>query len=95
MAKLYTPKQRSDVLKSLGIKSIDKKVTGDEAAKILTWRAQQEHNIVHIYNTASIRRHVHDGNIHPGEGHGSRYPVEQVFDLPIAPMRRGRYTKSQ
>ena len=88
MAHLYTQKERQEVLKFLRIKSIDGKVTGIEAARILTWRAKSEFGIDREYDDASLRRHVKEGNIHADpNSRKSRYPVEEVFDLVIYPTR--------
>jgi hypothetical protein len=92
MARLYTTKHRQEILRSLEIKPVDGKVTGKEAALILSWRAQKEFGVPRQYNDASVRRHVAQGNIQADpHNRKNRYPVEIVFDLNISPTR-GRHT---
>lgn len=94
--RLYTPKQRQEILISLAIKPKNGKVTGKEAAEILTWRAKNESGIDHQYTPTILRRHVEKGNLvaYPGtklteEGRSrkSLYDVEAVFELSIEPRR--------
>ncbi len=90
MAVLYTRKQIQDALAELRILPIDGKVNGQEAARILTWRAKAEQGIEHVYTDVSIRRHVEQGNLKIAEKVNSRfnrYRVEDVFLLPISPHR--------
>jgi hypothetical protein len=87
MAQLYTPGQRLEILNELGIQAIRGKVTGDEAASILTWRAMKEFSIEHKYDAASLRQRALKGDIKPGAGRKNRYPVGKVFELPISPAR--------
>lgn len=102
MVRLYTPKQRSDVLKILNIKPENGLVDGKEAAAILTWRAKEEYGVVHRYETRALARHVEQKNIvpvAPGTRRNMRatknlYPVAKVFELPIAPTR-GRPIEQQ
>jgi hypothetical protein len=91
MARTYTTQQRRNILRDLGIKPEHGTVTGKEAARILTWRAKEEEDIEHIYDPGSLRRHAQEGNITADTSNPrlSRYPVEKVFELPIAP-KRGR-----
>lgn len=95
MVRLYTPKQRSDVLKLLSIKPVNGLVDGREAAAILTWRAQEEYKVTHQYEPRALIRHVEQKNIKPvvsGTRSNNRatknfYPVAKVFELPISPTR--------
>lgn len=90
MAVLYTPEEIQEALRQLRIKPKDGKVTGKEAAKILTWRAKEEHGIKHVYPDAAIRRHVERGNLKVAEQVNPRfnlYWVEDVFELPLVPRR--------
>ncbi|HEY7415049.1 MAG TPA: hypothetical protein VH593_07640 [Ktedonobacteraceae bacterium] len=91
MAVLYTPKEIQDVLRELRIKPVDgNKVTGKEAARILTWRAKAEQGIEHTYPDSAIRRHVERGNLKIAEQVNPRfnlYKVEDIFDLPLVPRR--------
>jgi hypothetical protein len=91
MARTYTTAQRREILRQLGIKPEHGTVTGKEAARILTWRAKEEEGVEHVYDPGSLRRHAQEGNITADTSNPrlSRYPVEKVFELPIAP-RRGR-----
>ena len=89
MAVLYTPKELQEALKELRIKPINGRVTTQEAARILSWRAKAEHGIEHVYNASAVRRHIHAGNLTP-EPVSTRfnlYKVEDIFDLPLAPKR--------
>jgi hypothetical protein len=90
-ARPYNTEQQDAILHQLGIKSRRGKVTGKEAAVILTWRAREEQGIERTYDPASLRQHVREGNIVADTTNPrmSRYPVVQVFELPIRP-RRGR-----
>ncbi len=88
MAKLYTAKAKQEALRSLEIKPIDGKLTGREAAQVLEWRAKQEFGIDRKYDDASLRKHVQHGNLHADpDNRGSRYLVEEIFDLGIYPAR--------
>jgi hypothetical protein len=89
MAFLYTPEDIQATLLALRIKPINGMVTSQEAAKILTWRAKNEFDIDRIYNAGTIRRHIQLGNLkaEPENKRLNRYPVEAIFDLPIAPRR--------
>lgn len=88
MAKLYTAKTKQEVLRSLEIKPIAGKVTGREAAQILEWRAKKEFDLDRKYDDASLRKHVQKGNLRADPGNrGSRYSVEEIFDLAIYPTR--------
>lgn len=92
MAVLYTSKVIKSVLQTLHIKPIGGYVSSKEAAAILTWRASAEEGITHIYTPASVRRHVHTGNLVPRRVSPrlNRYKVEDVFALHLAP-KRGRH----
>jgi len=90
-------KRQQEILKALAIKSKDGKVTGKEAAAILTWRAKEEAGVEHEYKPSILRRHVESGNLvaHPGtkvnektgESRKSLYEVETIFELSIEPNR--------
>jgi len=97
MVHLYTAERKQEVLQFLNIKPIDGKVTGREAARILSWRAREEEGIVHQYNPSTLRRHVKQGNLVPypgtkitnkGASRKSLYDVDVVFELQIAQKRR-------
>lgn len=92
LAVLYTTKEIQDALKALRIKPIDGKVTTQEAARILSWRAKAEFGIEHTYNTSSVRRHIQMGNLKPEQvsTRFNRYKVEDIFDLPLSPNRGTR-----
>lgn len=96
MTRLYTLKQQQEILKALAIKSKDGKVTGKEAAEILTWRAKEEAGVEHQYAPSILRRHVESGNLvaYPGtkvtadgKSRKSLYDVVAIFDLSIEPNR--------
>lgn len=95
MVRLYTPKQRADILKVLSIKPVRGTVTGREAAAILSWRAKEEYKVIHQYDPSTLRRHVEQKNITPIKISEKKnaYKVEEVFELPIAP-KRGKGTST-
>ena len=99
MAKLYTDRQIAKALKELEIAPMNGKVNGNEAARILTWRAKQEQGIDFEYQDTALRQHVAQGHFEEGtvdpKSRGSRYPVEQVFVLPIAPKRQANRQTSK
>lgn len=89
MATLYTDKQMAKALKELRIAPINGKVNAEEAARILSWRVKAEQEIDFEYKPDAIRQHVRYGNfegLDPKE-RGSKYPIDQVFRLPLAPQR--------
>lgn len=92
MARLYTEEDIAEVLKLLRIAPEEGKVNAEEAARILSWRAKEEQNLEYEYKPDAIRQHVRYGHFEKGtidkKIRGSRYPIEQVFKLPIAPKRR-------
>src|SRR6266567_3131228 len=91
MARLYTRKQINEVLKELQIKPLENKVTSQEAARILTWRAKHEHNMEHEYTDATVRRHVALGNLKDVKQVSTRhslYSVDEVFELPLKPRHK-------
>lgn len=90
MAVLYTPEEIQEALRRLRIKPKDGKVTGEEAARILSWRAKEEQGIEHAYPASAIRRHVERGNLNIAERVNPRfnlYLVEDIFELPLVPKR--------
>jgi hypothetical protein len=92
MARLYTEEDISKVLIELRIAPIDGKVDANEAACILSWRAREEQGLEYKYTSDAIRQHVRMKHFEEGSidrsKRGSRYPVDQVFKLPLAPKRR-------
>jgi hypothetical protein len=92
MAILYTPEDISKVLIELRIDPVDGKVDANEAARILSWRAKAEQDLDYEYAPDAIRQHVRANRFEEGsidlKKRGSRYPVDQVFRLPIVPKRR-------
>lgn len=89
MAVLYTRKQIQDALKEMSIKPVDGMVTGQEAARILTWRAKHEQGITHEYLDSAVRRHVQRGHLtpYPVNIRFNMYKVEDIFDLSLVPKR--------
>lgn len=91
MAVLYTAKEIARVLKDLRIEAINGKVDANEAARILSWRAKAEQGIDFEYQAVAVRQHVRYGHFEAGtidpNARGAKYPVEQVFRLPLAPRR--------
>ncbi len=75
-------------LKELRIKPIENRITSQEAASILTWRANREYQIDCIYKEGSVRRHVALGNLKDVKRESSRhsfYNIDEVFEIPIKP----------
>ena len=96
MARWYDPRQKIEILHSLGINALHGKVTGDEAARILTWRAKEEYGVTHKYTPSILRRHVESGNLQAypgtkltedGKSRKNLYDADAVFELEIAPRR--------
>src|SRR5260221_2032917 len=96
MGVMYTPEQMQATLIALRIKPKNGMVTGSEAARILTWRAEDEQGVKHRYLDSAVRRHVERGNIkaYPVNARFNMYKVEDVFEIPLSP-RRGRVPKSE
>lgn len=99
MATFYSEKEQQKILKELHIAPVDGKVDGSEAARILTWRAKQEHDVEYAYDATSIRQQARQGNFPEGtiDTSNSRhnlYLAQSVFSLPIAP-RRGASRKGK
>ena len=92
MATLYTDKDITNVLKKLRIAPENGKVDGNEAARILTWRANNEYKVDYAYDAVAVRQHVKQkhfppGTVDPTNKRRNLYQVEAVFKLPIAPKR--------
>jgi hypothetical protein len=97
MARLYTRKQMNEVLKELRIKPVEDRVTSQEAAAILSWRAKQEHQTDYTYTDRSVRRHVTLGNLKDIKRVSTRqslYAIEEVFELPLKPRHHGSEKQS-
>jgi hypothetical protein len=67
-------------------------LTGNEAAKVLTWRAEHEFQVHYQYDAGALRQHVRAGYLKKDEvdtTHPRRtlYPYRIVFQLPISPRR--------
>jgi len=104
MPRLYTPEERKEVLTTLRIRPKGGKLSGKEAALVLTWRAKEEFGVEHEYKPSILRRHVEQGNLkaYPatkltGEGKSRKnvYDVEAVFALEIEPNRGLKVIKQQ
>jgi hypothetical protein len=95
MARLYTKRDIDAALRELRIAPEGGRVSGNEAAKILAWRARDEYGVEHTYTTNSIRLHVRQGHFPEGSvdttnERNSLYRVEAIFQLPIHPRRGPR-----
>jgi len=91
MARLYTRTQMNEALKELRIKPVENRVTSQEAAAILSWRAKQEHQTDYTYTDRSVRRHVTLGNLKDIKRVSTRhslYSLEEVFELPLKPRHQ-------
>ena len=95
MGVMYTPEQIQAALVALRIKPKNGMVTGREAARILSWRAEDEQGVKHRYLNSALRRHVERGNItaYPVNARFNMYKVEDVFDLSLT--KRGRVPKTE
>jgi hypothetical protein len=94
LATFYTDKEIAKTLRDLHIKPEEGRVTGAEAARILSWRARQEYQTEYTYDATALRQHVKKGHFPQGSivhqnARQNLYPVDVVFSLPIAP-RRGK-----
>lgn len=92
MAYLYTEKDILKTLKELRIAPENGKVDGAEAAKILSWRAKQEHDVNYQYDATAIRQHMKKGHFPEGavtkaSRRSNLYQVDIIFKLPISPRR--------
>lgn len=93
MSVLYTMREKQDALKELRIKPKEGKVTSQEAARILSWRAEREFGIKHEYTTSAVRRHIQTGSLTVAEAVSRRqnmYHVDDVFEVPLKPRRKGQ-----
>lgn len=93
MAVLNTPEKIRLALSELSIKPIDGKVSGKEAASILTWRAKYEQNVDHTYKIGTINKHSDKLGVTPAHARKNLYDVNAVFDLEIEPKRGNQKTK--
>ena len=92
MATSYTEEEMAKTLQELHIAPEEGMVDGQEAAKILTWRAKEEYQVEHDYSATSIRQHVKVGHIDIKDidttnPRRSRYVYTIIFRLPLAPRR--------
>jgi len=98
VARLYTEEDIAAALKELRIEPEDGMVNAEEAALIMSWRVKTEKGLEYTYRPDSVRQHVSAGHFKEGtvdaNARGSRYPVEQVFRLRLAP-RRGKARKKE
>lgn len=98
MSVLYTTEEMQAALKELRIKPHAGKITSQEAACVLTWRAKAEQGAEHHYPATAIRQHVRRGNLKVAEALNPRfhlYRIEDVFDLPLVPRRGLSLQKQQ
>lgn len=93
MAVLYTPEQIESALVQLKIAPEDGMVTGQEAARILTWRAKKERSVKHEYSIIAVRKQAAKLGAVKKNTQLNLYPVEAVFRLSIEP-KRGRQPKN-
>lgn len=99
MSFLYTAREMQEALRELRIKPKEGKVTSQEAARILTWRAEREHNVSHTYTASAVRRHIQTGSLKVAEAVSARqnmYRVEDIFEVPLKPRKqKGEGTESK
>ena len=92
MATYYSDREINRILQTLHIAPEDGKVDGAEAARILTWRAKEEHDVDYAYGPMALRQHIKTGRIKreeidPTNKRRNLYPVHTIFSLPISPRR--------
>lgn len=90
----YTVSERKKALRGLRINPEAERVNSSEAAKILTWRAKEEHGVEHEYNALAVRKHGSkldakpalraDGSPNPRQ---NTYDVKRLFEIDILPAR--------
>lgn len=90
MATHYTEKQMSHALTQLHIQPINGRVTATEAARILSWRAEEEYNVTHRYTANNVRKHRNKLDPRPASIRMTTYDVSKVFGLDIAPQRTNK-----
>jgi hypothetical protein len=97
----YTEEEMLQIMRELHIAPQDGKLTGSEAAKVLTWRAEHEFQVQYQYDAGALRQHVRAGSLQREEldkNHSRRtlYPYQLIFQLPISPRRgASRRNRSQ
>ena len=92
MATYYPEKEMVKIMHDLHIAPEDGKVDGSEAARILTWRAKEEHRVEYEYDPTAIRQHMKTERLKPEDvdttnPRRNMYKYEAIFRLPISPRR--------
>lgn len=93
MAVLNTPEKIKLALLELSIRPVDGKVSGKEAARILSWRAKNEQGVDHEYKIGTVNKHADKLGVMPAHGRKNLYDVNAVFDLEIEPKRGNQKAK--
>lgn len=93
MAVLNTPEKIRLALSELRISPKDGKVSGKEAARILTWRAKYEQDVDHEYKIGTVNKHSEKLGVTPAHARKNLYDVNAVFDLEIEPKRGNQKAK--
>lgn len=87
----YSVARIREILKQLGIVAFPgNTVSSRQAAKIMTWRVQEEQSIEHRYTDLHVRRHVSAGTLKPASQLHRRFnlfEVKDIFTLELMPKR--------
>lgn len=97
MPVFYTEKERKAALLQMRIDPEAERANSSQAAKILTWRAKEEHGVEHEYNATAVRKHASqldtmharraDGSLNPRQ---NTYDVKKLFEIDILPKRTNK-----
>jgi len=102
MPVFYTEKERKAALKQMRIHPDTERVNSLQAAKILSWRAKEEHGVEHEYNATAVRKHADKLDAQPAfKSDGSvntrqnTYDVKKLFEIDIIPARTNKGPKKK
>lgn len=94
MPAFYTEKERKNALQQMHIDPSSERVSSAQAAKILTWRAQEEYRIAHEYDANAVRKHAKKLDAQPAmkddgtvNGRQNTYNTRKLFEIDIMPSR--------
>lgn len=87
MARLYTTQEKMTALLELKIDARNNRVSGNEAARILSWRAKYERGIEHEYKVQTVLWHADKLGARLLSKRKHDYDLDLVFALDIEPSR--------
>jgi hypothetical protein len=90
MEKQYTQEQKDSMLKALEIVPIDGMVDSQQAARILSKRAEDEIGEAHTYGNDAIRWRVKSGKLSVARAVNNRlnlFYVDDIFRLDLEPQK--------